>query len=71
MNTTQIPQLPVALFVLIIFLVIWEMAWKGIAMWKAGRNGQLQWFVATFLLNTIGILPIVYLSFFQKKQRLN
>jgi len=27
----------------------------------------LRWFVAIFILNTAGILPIVYLTFYQKK----
>ncbi len=49
-------------------LIIWEAVWKGIALWKAGRNNQLKWFVAMFILNTAGILPIVYLKFYQKKQ---
>jgi hypothetical protein len=53
----------------IIPLMIWDMVWKGIGLWKAGRNKQLKWFIAIFLLNTAGILPIVYLKFFQKKKR--
>jgi hypothetical protein len=48
-------------------LVIWEIVWKGIALWKAGRNNQMKWFVALLIFNTVGILPIVYLKFFQKK----
>ncbi|MDH7517465.1 MAG: DUF5652 family protein [Candidatus Thermoplasmatota archaeon] len=48
-------------------LIIWELIWKGIALWKSGRNNQLKWFIAIFILNTIGILPIIYLKFFQKK----
>ncbi|MCX6781575.1 MAG: DUF5652 family protein [Candidatus Magasanikbacteria bacterium] len=48
-------------------LIIWEATWKGIALWKSGRNNQIGWFVAILLLNTVGILPIVYLKFFQKK----
>jgi hypothetical protein len=48
-------------------LAIWEAIWKGIALWKSGRNNQMKWFVAILILNTIGILPIVYIKFFQKK----
>lgn len=48
-------------------LIIWELTWKGIALWKCGRNSQLKWFIAIFILNTAGILPIIYLKFFQKK----
>lgn len=52
---------------LLIILIIWEAYWKGVALWKASKNDQLNWFVAIFLLNTVGILPIVYIKFFQKK----
>jgi len=48
-------------------VVIWEIVWKGIALFKCGRNNQPKWFVALLLLNTAGILPIIYLKFFQKK----
>jgi hypothetical protein len=53
--------------VVIIIIAIWELIWKGIAMWKAGRNNQLPWFVAILIVNSIGILPILYIAFFQKK----
>ncbi|MFA5854790.1 MAG: DUF5652 family protein [Candidatus Gracilibacteria bacterium] len=59
-------QLPHGLLPLIILLVIWELIWKGIALWKCGRNNQKNWFIAILLLNTVGILPIVYLKFYQK-----
>lgn len=48
-------------------LLIWEAVWKGIALWKAAKNNQLNWFIAILILNTAGILPIVYIKFFQKK----
>jgi hypothetical protein len=46
---------------LIIFLVIWELVWKYIALWKAGRNNHLVWFVFIAIFNTMGILPIIYI----------
>jgi methionyl-tRNA synthetase len=53
---------------LIVALAISDMVWKGIGLWKAGRNAQLGWFVCIFIFNTVGILPIVYVKFFQKKR---
>jgi hypothetical protein len=53
---------------LVVLLVIWEMVWKGIALWRAGRNNQVAWYVVIFILNTLGILPIIYLAFFQKNR---
>jgi hypothetical protein len=53
---------------LIAAAIVWSIVWKGIALWKAARNNQLKWFIALFVINTIGILEIVYISFFQKKR---
>lgn len=52
----------------IIVLAIWDSIWKLIAMWKAGRNNHLAWFICIALINTVGILPIVYILFQRKKQ---
>jgi hypothetical protein len=62
----MITEIPNVLFILIIILVIWEGIWKGIGLWRSGRNNQLVWFVCIFIFNTLGILPIIYLLFFQK-----
>ena len=45
--------------------LIWTIVWKAVASWRAARNGHLVWFVVFFIVNTIGILPIVYLAWFQ------
>lgn len=45
----------------ILGLVLWEAIWKGFALWRAGRRNQPAWFFLLFVLNTAGILPIVYL----------
>ena len=53
---------------LIWIVVIWEAIWKGIAMWKAARHSQRNWFIALLIFNTAGILSIAYIYFFQKKK---
>jgi hypothetical protein len=50
-------------------LAIWELAWKGIALWKAAGNGSKPWFIALLIINTVGILPIIYVFFFSKKKK--
>jgi len=56
-------------FVILIFLMlIWSYIWKGIALWKCGRNNQLAWFIVLLILNTCGILEIIYLIWCQKKK---
>jgi predicted permease len=52
----------------LVVIAIWELIWKGIALWKSARHSQRNWFVAILVFNTIGILPIAYIYFFQKKK---
>jgi len=52
---------------LIIILIIWDLVWKGYALWKAAQNKQKYWFIALMIINSLGILPIIYISFFSKK----
>ena len=53
--------------VLIVLVLVWEIVWKGVALWKAGRNKQLAWFIVLLLVNTLGLLEIAYLLYFQEK----
>ena len=56
------------LTILIAAAIVWSIIWKGIALWKSARNDQLKWFIALLVINTVGILEIVYIVFFQKKR---
>ncbi len=64
------PFLPnIALTWLVIGLALaWSMAWKGVALWRAGRNRDLVWFVVLFLVNTLGILEIIYIFAFSRRE---
>ncbi len=53
----------------IIPLMIWDLAWTGYGLWNGARNNQRGWFIAMLLINSAGILPILYLQFFQKKHK--
>ena len=52
----------------LIVLIIWTLAWKGTALWKAARNGSFPWFIVLLAINTCGILEIIYIFFFSKKK---
>lgn len=54
---------------LIIVLMLWSLVWKGIALWKAARNSAKVWFTVLLVVNTIGILEILYIYVFSKKSR--
>lgn len=51
-------------FPLLVPTVVWSLIWKGIALYRAARNEQKGWFVALLIINTLGILEIVYLLLF-------
>ncbi len=51
-----------------LFLVaaLWSIVWKGLALWhSAGRNEPI-WFMVLLVVNTLGILEIIYLFFVAK-----
>ncbi len=52
----------------IIILALWESVWKIIALWKSARNNHLAWFICIAIINTIGILPIIYILTHRKKE---
>lgn len=48
-------------------LIIWILYWKGMALWKSARKGDKYWFIAFLIINTVGILEILYIYVFSKK----
>lgn len=42
-------------------LVVWDLAWRGPALWRAARRSEMGWFVSLLILNTGGLLPMLYL----------
>ena len=52
----------------ILILILIELTLKGIALWRCGRNNQPGWYLAIFIINSAGLLPLIYLLAFQKKQ---
>ena len=49
-------------WILISILVIWTLIWKGFALWHSARRKHITWFIIMLILNTAGILPIIYLA---------
>jgi len=47
---------------------LWSLIWKGLALWRASKGDQKIWFVAILVLNTVGVLEIIYLFRFAKKR---
>lgn len=53
----------------IAFAILWTLAWKGLALWRSAGLQQKWWFIAFLIINTLGILEIVYLFFVAKKYK--
>ena len=52
---------------LLAILIVWTIFWKGLTLWRAARNGAKIWFIILLLVNTVGILDIIYYFYASKK----
>jgi methionyl-tRNA synthetase len=50
---------------LLIAIAIAVVVLKGFSLWYAARGSQKWWFIALLIINTLGILEIIYLLFFR------
>lgn len=70
MDQTEIAKFLASHQWIIIIAILWILPWKGAALWKAARNQSVAWFTVIFLINTLGILEILYIFLFSKKKKL-
>ena len=54
---------------LVALVTIWALIWKGLALWKAAGLRQKYWFIAILIVNTLGLLEIIYLFFVAKNYK--
>lgn len=47
-------------------VLLWSLFWKGLALWHSAGRKDAWWFVALLLINTMGLLEIIYLFAFAK-----
>ncbi len=52
-----------------IIAMLWSMAWKGVALYRAASRRDLRWFIALFVLNTLGILEAFYILVVSDRER--
>lgn len=53
---------------LITLATLWTLPWKGISLWKSAKRGDLKWFIALLIINTLGILEILYIYVFSERK---
>jgi len=63
----MIEQIPQDIVTLLATIAIFEGILKAFALWRAARNNDKNWYIAIVFLNTVGILPLIYLLFISKK----
>jgi hypothetical protein len=54
--------------VMIFILILWVLPWKGVALWKAARKNNLWWFIVLLVINTVGVLEILYIFVFSERK---
>jgi len=52
-------------------ILLWTLFWKLVALWTSARRGHRLWFVLLLVLNTVGILEIVYIASFGREGKQN
>ena len=67
-NQAGLAELGIASAVIVLIIVLWTLVWKGLALWTAARNKHRWWFIVMLVLNTLGILEIIYYFFFRDKE---
>lgn len=55
---------------LIIIIGLWVLPWKAVALWKSVQRKNKWWFIALLIINTLGLLEILYIFVFSKNKKL-
>jgi len=53
----------------VVIVMAWSLIWKGLALWQSGGRRERNWFIILLILNTLGILEIIYLFFVLPRRR--
>jgi methionyl-tRNA synthetase len=52
---------------LLLAVALWVIPWKAWALWLAARRGDLKWFLVLVIVNTLGILEMIYIFIVAKQ----
>jgi hypothetical protein len=55
-------EVPTWIYILLPILIIWSTFWKALALWHSARRADVVWFIVFLVINSLGILEIVYLA---------
>lgn len=54
---------------ILLFLLVVDAVLKLITLWQSARRKQLAWFIFLALINSLGILPVIYLIINRNKDK--
>ena len=54
---------------LIIILMVADLILRGLALYKSAQKEQKFWFIALLIVNSVGILPLIYLLLEKKHKK--
>ncbi len=57
------------LLIIIAIISVWSLVWKGLALWKSARKNSMIWFIVLLVVNTVGILEILYIYVFSEMKK--
>ena len=61
MDSSQLSQLPDWVLPILLIVILWTIFWKAMALWISARKNDGVWFIILMLVNTLGILEIIYI----------
>ncbi|HVV15030.1 MAG TPA: DUF5652 family protein [Candidatus Paceibacterota bacterium] len=61
-----VPAVLLVLAPFALLFVVWSIIGKGLALWHSARRGEYWWFIILLVINTLGILELIYLFFVAK-----
>lgn len=52
----------------LLIALLWVLPWKAYALWQSAKHNQKGWFVALLIINTFGLLEIIYIFVILRKK---
>ena len=68
LSNNSISDLSTGNIILILVIILWVLPWKIYSLWTASKNNHRTWFVILVIVNTFGILEIIYIFAVAKKK---
>jgi methionyl-tRNA synthetase len=64
---TLLQSLSTKEMLVLLAIFFWTIPWKAWGLWLAVKRNEIWWFLAMLLINTIGVLEIIYIFFIAKQ----